>query len=531
LRRILENPLKHDLPELDGIGNIHNAEEAIEDAQQLAARTYGARRTWFLVNGSTSGVLAAILACVRIHRVIASHKQSEQVQVTKFGQGNKSILLMGRDSHKSAFDAISLADCEAALLPCIVENEFGISLGVQTGAIEEALKTYGSDVCGLLLTRPTYQGVCTDTDTLREIAELCHAHNVPLIIDEAHGSHLRFLKDPDLEDALACGADLVVQSTHKSLTSLTQSGMLHLGTNSFQYVMEKLPIDMAGWVADTVHGAYSSLTSTSPSALMLASLDAARAHMDSDDGREMVQASLQCVASLSNALRNSTILQLLADSGEVRKRGLRVDPFRLTAGVRPNANGVSALDVDDAMCESDGVYCELNLRDCVTYALPIGSTMDSLEPLRESLLNHSERLYRRAMREQSDNDTVLAERARNPHVREDEEATLKMSKIANGNHCAGSIGYLERLGDRSFSPFAMKSVRIESAAGSVAAETISPYPPGIPVLVKGEVITQMHVAQLQTLCSADSDVRRAKSGRTITGCADPTLSTVRVFVK
>ena len=103
------------------------------------------------------------------------------------------MFILGRDSHKSAFDALSLAECDSILLPCYIDSNFYIPLGISYDSIHEALTVYGSRVCGVLLTRPSYQGVLTSTEELKRIIDLCHSHSVPVIIDEAHGSHLRFL--------------------------------------------------------------------------------------------------------------------------------------------------------------------------------------------------------------------------------------------------------------------------------------------------------------------------------------------------
>ena len=142
----------YDLPELDGLDNIHCPEGPLLAALQLASELYDSKRTWFLVNGSTSGILSAILACVRIHQ--------QQQQWTNDKSNNKnddqrSVLILGRDSHKSAFDALVLADCDAALLPCYCDPKFGIPYGVEYESIQCALNDHRGNVCAVLLTRPS----------------------------------------------------------------------------------------------------------------------------------------------------------------------------------------------------------------------------------------------------------------------------------------------------------------------------------------------------------------------------------------
>ena len=125
------NVFHFDLPELDGLDNIHSPEGPLLQALALASKLFGARRTWFLVNGSTSGILAAILTCVALHRKLSS---------------KSSVFLIGRDSHKAVFDALTLANCDAALLPCVTDEEFSLPLGVEFDTVLAALDTYGQQV-------------------------------------------------------------------------------------------------------------------------------------------------------------------------------------------------------------------------------------------------------------------------------------------------------------------------------------------------------------------------------------------------
>jgi len=324
---------EYDLPELDGLDNVHCPEGPLLSALQLAAQLYGAKRSWFLVNGSTSGVLSALLACARLHRE---------------RRGGRGVVVMGRDSHKSALDGAALAGCDVVLMPCVCDAAFGVPLGVEVASVRAALDAHGDEVCGVLLTRPSYQGVLSNAAALREVAQLCHARGVPLVVDEAHGSHLRFLGRPDIVDALGCGADVVVQSTHKTLTALSQAAMMHLSSDAFGF----LPADERAGAAEVLHECFSALTTTSPNAVLLASLDATRAQMASPQGRAMVQAAAAAADDIRAALRGEPAgsVHLLDDAASVRPTAgpaWLVDPMRLTVAHR----GRSALAVDDKMCE------------------------------------------------------------------------------------------------------------------------------------------------------------------------------------
>ena len=142
-----------DLPELDGLDNIHCPEGPLLRALQLASELFGASQSWFLVNGSTSGILSAVLAAVQIHqRRLLAEKERVGLPVNSNSgtsmnaSSDRSIMILGRDSHKASFDGLRLADCDGALLPCVQDNEFGVPLGVDIESISEALETYGSQV-------------------------------------------------------------------------------------------------------------------------------------------------------------------------------------------------------------------------------------------------------------------------------------------------------------------------------------------------------------------------------------------------
>jgi arginine/lysine/ornithine decarboxylase len=126
---------KYDLPELDELDNLHHPEGPLLEAQQLAAELFGASRTWFLVNGSTSGVLIALLSCIRLH------------QQRAFPSTQRSVVLLPRDSHKAAFNALTLAqNCDAVLLPCEQDSTFQVSLGVTLETVRRALEEYDGRV-------------------------------------------------------------------------------------------------------------------------------------------------------------------------------------------------------------------------------------------------------------------------------------------------------------------------------------------------------------------------------------------------
>lgn len=193
-----------DITEIDGFDDLHHADGILKESMERAAGLYGAKKSYYLVNGSTCGILAAISAAVP--------------------QGGG--ILMARNAHKSAYHAAYLRNLSTAYLNP-VRTEFGIFGAVRPDEVEEALQKIPG-IRAVLITSPTYEGVVSD---VAQIAEISHAHKIPLIVDEAHGAHFGF--HPAFpQTAVRLGADIVIESMHKTLPSLTQTALLHVSSDA-----------------------------------------------------------------------------------------------------------------------------------------------------------------------------------------------------------------------------------------------------------------------------------------------------------
>ena len=198
-------PCGWDMTEVEGVDDLHDTEGILKDAMERTAALHGAARTWYLVNGSTCGLLAGIRALVR--------------------PGSK--ILVARNCHKAVYHAIELGNLHAHYLLPPTEPLSGIYGSVRPRDVEAMLDTFPKTAC-VVLTSPTYEGVISD---IRAIARICHDRQIPLLVDEAHGAHLGLFPGwPD--SAVHQGADLVVQSAHKTLPSLTQTALLHMPSGS-----------------------------------------------------------------------------------------------------------------------------------------------------------------------------------------------------------------------------------------------------------------------------------------------------------
>lgn len=485
-----------DLPELDGLDNLHAPEGVLAEALELARDLYSSKQSWFLVNGSTGGLLTCIVALSR-----ASTASSQR----------RSTFIICRDAHKAVFDGLWLAQCRALVLPCVVQDDFGVAVGPDLSALEGLLKEHAHDVAGLVLTRPTYQGVVLNAEALKTVCALCHSYSVPVLVDEAHGAHLRLLPSSfAMQDALQCGADLVVQSSHKTLTALTQSAMMHAGPECFPYL--SAPAREAA--LRLLQRTFSGLHSTSPSALLLASLDAARALADSPEGRAQVAEAAAAGMALRDAIRGPH-LQLIDDCLSATKRtDYSVDPLRLS--VRFPSCRDSTL-VDDALCEDLGLYCELNLPSCITYCLPPGLSRDSpgFLALKQGLAAAASGQYGSAGDGDAPTKDCQYQGQAQGQKRQEEVALVDPTPALEG--WAEEVLQVDRA--------------IEALVGRVSAETLCPYPPGIPLVIQGERITAATVEALRSLRADLARTGGLASGRFVTGADDPMLASLRVYVE
>lgn len=424
----LSQAARLDLTELDGLDSLHAPQGPIAEAQDLAARLWQADRTFFLVGGSSVGVQAMIVAAC----------------------GPGEALFLPRDAHMSATGGLILSGARPIYAPPHAREEGGWG-PPDLAALEAALARYRPRA--VLLTRPGYAGELFD---LSPYAERIHAAGAALLVDEAHGAHLGL--HPALPpSALSQGADAVVQSTHKMLGALTPGAMLHLKGPRL--------------APERVHRALSLLQTTSPSYLVLASLDAARRH-----------------EAMAPSERWEAPLRWAADAREriARLPGLRVtppgDPCKIAIDVA--SLGMDGYQAADVLAER-GVLIEHATQRLIVAFMGPGTRENDLLALAEAC-----------------------------KALEGEEGALPLLEKP-----LPPLPTQEKLPREAF--FAeTRSVPWASAIGEVSAELVCPYPPGTPVLVPGERISPEVVKYL--------DGMRAL-GAQIAGPADTTLSTIRIL--
>jgi arginine decarboxylase len=439
------NVFQADLPELPELDNLGAPTGVIREAQELAAAAFGADRSWFLVNGSTAGIIAAILATC--------------------GTGDK--LILPRNVHRSAISGLILSGAVPIFLNPAYDRAWDLTCGITPDAVDAALQEH-PDTKAVLLVSPTYHGICSD---LTRIATLTHDRNIPLLVDEAHGAHFRF--HPDLPcAALDAGADLAVQSTHKVLGALAQASMLHLKGDR----INPHRLDRA------IH----TLQSTSPNYLLLASLDAARRQI-ATQGEALISQTLELARTARLRLAAIPGLAILEPPPAPISEFFALDPTRLTVNVA--GLGTSGYEADELLHEQFQVTCELPLQNHLAFAISWGNTADEIDRLVDSF-------------------AALAQ------TRSATSCTLSFDFAEGDRHSIPCVSPR----DAFFSP--TTTVAIGQSIGSICAELICPYPPGIPVLMPGERIDRPAIDRLQKTLAL---------GGQITGCSDPQLQTIQIL--
>ncbi|NJK63177.1 MAG: aminotransferase class I/II-fold pyridoxal phosphate-dependent enzyme [Synechococcaceae cyanobacterium SM2_3_1] len=451
LRDLLgEMVFKADLTELPEVDNLHDPDGVIQEAQILAAQAYGASRSWFLVNGSTCGVETLIMAVC--------------------DPGDR--ILVPRNCHKSAVAGVILSGAVPVYMEPDYDRSLGLAHGVTPASVERALQLY-PDVKGVLVVNPTYYGVCSDIEA---IAAIVHARNLPLLVDEAHGPHFAF--HPRLPiSALEAGADLVVQSTHKVISGMTQASLLHLQGDRVD--------------PNRVRNILQLLQSTSPNYVLLMSLDVARRQM-ALQGTELLSETLTLAEQVRVQLNQIPGISCFGSERILSSPGFfDLDPTRVTVTV--TGLGLYGFEAHDLVNDRFLVQPEMSTLHNVVFIFSIGNTDRDGERLVQSFVQLAQEQQQQMG-----------------------EMTEKLQRLA-----AIQLPPLppQRLSPRQafFAP--IHRIPFQEARGEVCAEIISPYPPGIPILVPGEEVTQEAIDYLLLVHEA---------GGFINGPEDVRLQTLKV---
>ena len=441
-RRALDfpNPYSIDITEIDGFDNLHHAEEILKEAQERAASLYGSKRCFYLVNGSTCGILAAICAATQ--------------------KGGK--ILAARNSHKAVYHGIFLQELEADYLyPNITKS--GIQGQITKEQVEEALEK-DSTYQAILITSPTYEGIVSDISGISEVA---HSYGIPVIVDAAHGAHLGFEKNEDgskngPKNPVSEGADVVIMSLHKTLPSFTQTALLHVCSNR----ISEAAIERYLGIFET----------SSPSYLFMAGMDACICFLQEKgedafrDYRKLLDDFYRNVADLKN-------LHVMTKADLLPEEAYDLDDSKLV--IFSEKAGMTGEELHQILLHRYQLQMELVSG---FYVLGMTSIMDTADGFRRL----SDALH------EIDRDAEINDKINENN--EVENTEISSEKRDGGTDCGAFIrsAYVEQ--ERTLSMHQAMAldaaeVSFEEAVGKVSADTIFLYPPGIPMLLPGEVIS------------------------------------------
>lgn len=489
--------MEMDVTEITGTDDLHHPEGVIQEAQELAADCFGAEESFFLVGGSTAGNLSLLL--------------------TVCDEPN-SIVLVQRNVHKSVIHGLMLAGARAVFLEPWVDPASGLAVMPSVETVQAAVQAY-PEAKGVLVTLPNYYGMGAD---LTPIAEVCHAAGMPLLVDEAHGAH--YGQHPELPvSALSCGADGVVQSTHKMLTAFTMGAMLHIQGTRLNRSLLRQRLAM--------------VQSSSPSYPVMASLDLARRLLHVQ-GANTFTAGLAAVNAFKRGLAELPRFQLLqpaqplqpeTPAGTAKPAGMSVSAAQqtwegLTAAAMPSAAGYTAQDPFKAVIydgagvlsgyglqqqlEACGCVPEMSDERYVVLLFSLGSTVQDAQHLLQSL-HH------------------ISSAKGHEQVRSNAEPAHQLVKgsahyISTWNNLQENTRYSEPI-SFTMQPIVETdtiNVPIEDSAGYRSAEMVIPYPPGIPLVYPGERLSPSMVERIQLL---------RNEGAKFHGVSDASLQSLKVM--
>ena len=448
LRRFFtEEGLRSDVSLSAELDDLHAPTGCIRAAEELAAEAYGADAAYFMVNGTTGAIHTMLMAALAPGETI----------------------LVPRNVHRSIVGAMILTGVRPIYMQPEVDTRLGIAMGVSLHTVEAAVREH-PEARAALLVHPTYYGVATE---LSAIADFLHAHDMLLLTDAAHGAHFAF-SDALPPSAMAAGADLSAESTHKLLGSLTQTSML---------------LARGGLVStERIRAASGIVQSTSPNELLLASLDLARAQM-AGEGRVRLAEAIRAAEELRRSINEIEGLWAFGAEYMGADGMAALDPLKIT--VQVTGLGLSGFAAEEELRRRN-VACELadarNVLFLLSYADGQRETARILAALR-----------------------LMAE----------EHAPMCTSRGA------ASFLALPPIPETALAPrdayFARSEhVDVGTAEGRTAAETIVFYPPGIPVLAPGDVIDGATLAYLRAMKAV---------GARVVGAADASLGTLTVIAK
>ncbi len=430
LEEIAENMQTYDVTEVDGTDNLHNPAYIIKNTQNKIAEIYGVKNSYMLVNGTTSGIISAILTATN----------------------PKDSILVQRDCHKSVFSAAILGDLRLEFIYPRFNEDFNLNIGIDLNELESKLKQ-NPNIKAVVLTYPTYYGICCD---IKKAAKIIHNNNKILIVDEAHGSHLNFVNQLPVS-AEKVGADIVIQSTHKTLPALTQSSVLHVCSEKIN--------------KDKLQKILAMIQSSSPSYILMSSIENAVNYMESKGKNRL----------------NKNIDIIRKEAYEAAKRGIKVitkdivnkiDGFDFdeTKVLLSLDNvGISGIELEKILREKFKIQVEMSDITYINAFVTAADESDEIKKLFDSVIN------------------IYESNKQKNKVR----SQVKISSLPRLN---------KKLSIRDAFYKESYKKQLKYSYNCISADFIIPYPPGIPIVCPGEIISEEIIDILTKMIKNDINI-------------------------
>ena len=433
-----ELPYKIDITEIEGFDDLHHPEGIIKEIEEKAKKIYKSKKSFILVNGSTCGILAGIRSVVNY--------------------GDK--VLVARNSHKSVYNAIEVNGLKPIyVLPKI--DKYGINKNVEANDIEKILEK-NKDIKLVIITSPTYEGVLSD---IKAIVNIAHKYKVPVLVDEAHGAHLKFMENSNFE-ALNCGADIVIQSLHKTLPALTGTAILHIQGDLVK--------------EENIRRELSIFETSSPSYILISSIDECLDLIERNGKKLFLdyQENLKYFYNEAKALKKLKVLgnELLNNNNKknIEEIEKKLYDFGKIVVITKNTN-ITGKELSDILRKDYKIEVEMA---STYYIIAMTSICDNKESF-ERLLN--------ALK----------------------EIDLKLKKTVEDNSASYEIQLPkkemtinEALNSKKFMLENYKNLE-----GKISKEYIFAYPPGIPIITPGEVFDKNIINIIEKYMKANIELR------------------------
>ena len=430
-------PYKIDITEIDGFDDLHHAEGLIKDIENKAKKIYGSKKSFLLVNGSTCGILAGIRSVVNF--------------------GDK--VLVARNSHKSAYNAIELNGLNPIYILSKI-GEDGIDRNIDIVEVEEKLKE-NKDIKLVIITSPNYVGVISN---IKGVSNIAHKYNVPVLVDEAHGAHLKFMERIKDKEAINCSADIVVQSLHKTLPALTGTALLHIRGNLVK--------------EENVARELSIFETSSPSYVLMSSIEECLDIIESK-GKELFkeyQNNLEYFYNETKKLKNLKILgnEILNKNNKEEIKKEFYDFGKIV--IKTNETNITGKDLANILRNDYKIELEMS---SINYALAMTSICDSKEN------------FKRLLDALIDIDSKLEKKYKK---KEKLDITLQLPKK--------ELSILETIKNTN-----SEFKTYKETEGRISKEYIWVYPPGIPLITPGEVISKELIKRIEEFRKANIEIR------------------------